>query len=140
MTAPSVYAAVSEIVKLFTDHYGADNVDIPNKVFTLPKDGTPWARIRVIHTEGGQGSLGGTDGAKLWDRGGVVQIELYSKAGAGMLTPYGDAEDVQMIYQGARTASGVWFRNVRIEEPEEQVWSPWFRIDVIGAFEYHQLA
>jgi hypothetical protein len=140
MTAPSVYAAVSEIVKLFTDHYGTDNVDLPNKKFTAPANGDGWARIRVNHTDGGQGSLGGADGSKLWDRAGVFQIELYTKAGKGMLTPYGEAEDVQTIFQGARTASGVWFRNVRIEEPTEQDASPWFRIDVTGAFEYHQIA
>lgn len=140
MTAPSVFAAVTDIVKLFTDHYGADNVHLPNRAFTAPDDGTPWARIRVNHTDAGQGSLGGADGSKLWDRGGVFQIELYSAAGRGMLTPYGEAEEVQMLYQGTRTASGVWFRNVRIEEPEEQPASPWYRIDVIGAFEYHQIA
>lgn len=141
MTAPSIFAAVTEIVKIFTDHYGVDNVDLPNTKFDAPNTSADgWARIRVTHTDGGQGSLGGSDGAKIWDRAGVFQIELYTKAGRGMLIPYTEAEDVVSLYQGARTASGVWFRDVRIDEEPVQAPSPWFRIDVIGAFVYHQIA
>lgn len=140
MTAQSTFAAVSEIVKIFTDHYGTANVHLPNRTFTLPSStSTGWARVRIAHTDSGQASLAGGTGARMWSRNGIGTIELYTQTGVGVQAAYTAAEAVRDLYQGTATPSGVWFRGVRVEEVTDDDQGAWYQIDVAFEFEYDQI-
>lgn len=145
MTAISMAKAMTEIVRVFTDVYGVANVDLPNKPFSLPTDkGTPWARVRLEHTEMGQGSLSDEAGRKIYNREGFGLIELYSPLGVGLEGPVDAAEEIVKAYQAANTVSDVWFRNVRMIESDTRGTgvvnaSAWYRTDITFDFQYHQI-
>lgn len=142
MVAATTYAALSEIAQIFIDLFGADNVDLPNKRYEPPTDATTeWARVVIQHTDGGQGSLAMVDGKRRWERIGVCTIELYTQIGVGLSRAYELAESVVNAYQGKRTPSDVWFRDVVHAERGEvstniQQSVTRYRIDVTMTFTY----
>lgn len=146
MTAASAGAAVNEIIAVFLDYYGTANVELPNIAFDPPTDYTSsWARVVIEHVDAGQGSLANVEGKRRWVRSGVGLIELMTPIGEGTGGAYAEAEAVVNLYQGKRTASDVWFRNVRFEERGQRARNPgdarlWHQIDVYFSFAYDQLS
>jgi hypothetical protein len=142
MTAATIFGAVNEIVKVYTQLYGADAVSLPGKIYEPPAGRQePWAMFDIEHTGGGQGSLSGDDGQKLWDRIGSCVIELYAAPGVGVQALYDRVEALVNAYQSATTDSDVWFRNVRFVEyngARRPRYTTWAQIDVVFDFEYHQ--
>lgn len=144
MTANTIAQALTEICLVYTDVYGADNIDLPNKAFAEPDDAEiGYARMILSHTDMGQSSLSDATGFKLWERSGLGVIELYTPIGAGIVDAYNAAEEVVKLYQNASTPSGVWFRNVRLEDRSPNGLNPSpqrkrFHLDVEFTFEYNQ--
>lgn len=79
-------------------------------------DLTPWASVFVRHTSGGQASLSGSSGTRLFRREGVITVRIYSSQGSGLSEAYGLAKVVADAYEGVSTPGGAWFRDVRINE------------------------
>lgn len=135
--------AYDEILALFkaawdTTAHSA-NVDYENVAFTIPAaDGTnAWARPRVRHASGGDGSLAGGLGTKSYDRTGVLLVQVFTSAGAGLVEGHALAKIVADAFDGVRTASGVWFRNVRLAEvgPDGE----WFQLNISVDFAYDEV-
>jgi hypothetical protein len=103
-----------------------------------PKGTEAWARITVEHNEGGQATFGGP-GNRLFDREGIVTVQVFtpqkSDQGGTVLEALGAiARDA---FEGRSTPSGVWFRDVRLQEvgPDE----PWWQLNVTAKFNYDEL-
>lgn len=145
MTAQSIRMAMTEIAVVYTSVYGADNLEVPNRAFDVGSR-TEWAKLTLTHTSGSQDSLAGADGKRRWNATGLGTLSLMFPLGEGIEGPLDIAEAVQALYQGNRTSSDVWFRNVRIEErdprgdsPPPKSQSKFYQIDVVFEFTYDTL-
>lgn len=73
-----------------------------------------WARWSLDYLGGGQETFA-KKGSRKFSKNGLIYISVFSPLGAGL----GDARDASEVaisaYEGQRTPSDVWFRNVRIE-------------------------
>lgn len=141
MTVNSQADAVSEMLKQFTNlwPFGVDKIDIRGRKFEPPTDETvTWCRWRIQHIIGEQSSLGGV---KLWNREGRITFQLFSPLTEGNINAYNIAETVFInAYQGRKTVSDVWFRNVRIEEPDDtESASKWLQLNCYADFIYTQV-
>jgi hypothetical protein len=65
--------ARDEIMALFVAGWSSTGVDLRfwNAPGPLPKDGSPWARIIIKHTQGGNASIS----SKRFTRSGIVLLE-----------------------------------------------------------------
>lgn len=101
-----------------------------------PTDDIPWARVHLLHQNGGQGSLSGDLGAKRWDRAGVLTIQIFTPIGTGLSEGYNMAQNVLTAYEGTAIQS-LWFRNARIREaPSDGAFN---QINVVIDFEYDEV-
>lgn len=98
----------------------------------------PWARITIEHARGFQASLASDQGLRRWERRGFVVTQVFAPGGAGTGETYDLAKRVVDAFQGKKTAHGVWFRNVRIQERGAS--GPWFQVNVVVEFTYDELA
>ncbi len=101
-----------------------------------PESGT-WGRVRVQHVTGGQGSLANHSGVRRYERTGFVILELYSDAGDGMTILDNLSKAMLDAFEGATTAGGVWFRNVRLNELNPD--GRWQRVQVFADFTYDEI-
>lgn len=143
MTVATTFDAVNGALKLFLDvwPHGVDKIDLPNRKFIVPTDNTVvWARWRMQHVTGAQASVGGQ---KLWNRDGLVMIQLFTPLQADMRDTYGLSDVVVEAYEGKRTEDDVWFRNVFAAEPEgierDAKANNWYQVNVFADFTYSKL-
>lgn len=110
------YQAADEILELFNAPWGALGhvIEVPNMRFDPPAETAIWARWTLIHADGGQNTLAGAEGRSRFGKSGAVMIEVFTPLGGGLKVAYDAAQVAVNAYEGKRTASDVWFRNVRI--------------------------
>ena len=96
-----------------------------------------WARVTVRHTAASQGSLASAAGARVWDRLGIIVVQVFTplSAGRGLLLADALATVAKNAFEGV-DASGVWFRNVRVNEIGSS--GPWYQTNVTADFEYYE--
>lgn len=149
MTAATIFKATQEIVAPFLSVWAGRPCDYPN----LKNSGLPpkdpkvtWARFRIQHELFNQASLSNANGKRRFARDGFVFIQLFFPLGEGVEEAYSVAEQVVDAYQGKRTESDVWFRNVRVNEASSEIGSAlnvnsdnWYMILVIAEFTYDQI-
>lgn len=109
----------------------------PDRPFTPPTDATPWARITVRHSGGGQGSLAGALGKVKWGRTGRVTVQIFTAPGTGLSTADDLAKLVANAFEGVATPRGVWFRNVHPVEVGPD--GGWYQVNVLADFEYDEV-
>jgi hypothetical protein len=96
-----------EVVKVFW----------PKQVSEAPDVSKPFARVQVVHQTGAQATLG-TKNNRRFDRAGFVVIEIFTPVS----TEWGLSFDMNLAiiardaFEGVGTDSGIWFRNVRVQE------------------------
>lgn len=150
MSAASIATAMREMQALFSAVWAPRDgalIDWPNSKFTIPGDKSlVWARWRVQHELFGQNSLANVNGQRKFGREGTLYIQLFFPLNAGVIDAYNFAEDVVKAYEGKRTASDVWFRNVRINEAlrdsiaeGSEPTDLWMQFLVIADFLYDQI-
>jgi hypothetical protein len=97
-----------------------------------PGADTPWARITMNHNTGQQTTLGGV-GSRRFTHQGIIVVQVFSPVGG-----FSIGENLAIIgktaFQGQRTTSGVWFRNVRVQEIGFD--GTWNQTNVVAEFEY----
>lgn len=97
-----------------------------------------FARVVVRHTTGGQSALANHDGIRKFKKLGIITVQIFAsislQGGAGPCVTL--AETVKGAFEGKATPSGVWFRNVRVNEIG--VRNAWFQCNVIAEFEYEE--
>lgn len=133
--------AMTEITDLFLAYWGTRPVALPNRAFTAPTDDTVFAEVYFEQTDSGQASLANVQNKRKYTDDGVVLIELHFPLGVGIAAPYEEAEAVRDLFRGKRTASDVWFRNVRLIEHSDKHGNPCrykdrFQVDVAFEFTY----
>lgn len=86
----------------------------PNHKALDPGEDDTWARWNLDYA-GGRQSTFAKNGQRKFEKTGLVYVNVFTPLGAGLA----DARDASQIaifaYEGKRTPSDVWFRNVRIE-------------------------
>lgn len=128
--------AVDAMMAVFKTVWGvrpAVYPDVPGSV--TPTDTVLWARIKIKHATGRQGSLTGGLGTTCWERTGFVWIEVYSPVGDGLNTGRDAAQEFVNAYQDQR--SGIWYRNIRMVEMGTD--GAFERFDVKADFEYRDV-
>ncbi len=118
-----------------TTEYAAIYPDVPDEV-PQGEEGEAWARASVIHANGHQASLAGENGARRWQRDGIVTIQIFARVGDGLTKAYELAQLVSDAFQDAKNL-GVWFRNVRIKEVGNS--GAFEQINVLANFTYDQV-
>lgn len=115
----------------YTNRIKYDNVATQS----LPPSGnTPWARATLRHTDSGQASLANAGGRRKFRRTGVLTVGVFVPQGTGFSKSTALATIVRDAYEGVSGPSGLWFRNVRINEIGPD--GAWFLTNVVANFEY----
>ncbi len=76
-------------------------------------DDTPWASTVIRHASGRQLTFGKP---AQFERIGTIIVSVYAQVGKGLSDPYALAKILADAFEGQSSPSGVWFRNVRINE------------------------
>lgn len=105
-------------------------------VGAVPTADTPWARLTIAHSEGGQASLGNAEGKRRFRRRGTITINVFGLPGRGLSYHGTLATLVRDAYEGT-AVGGLWFKNVRINEigPDGH----WYLVNVLADFEYDEI-
>ena len=108
----------------------------PTYYWDVPHD-TPtddvWNRITVRHVGGGNAGIGG----KLFDRTGLLTVQIFTIYGDGILTSDALAKRVLDTFDGKSSAGGVWFTNGRPNEIG--IDGRYFNTNVLFDFEYCEI-
>lgn len=97
-----------------------------------PTENKVWSRPTIRHQIGAQGSLAGSTGTKIYDRKGLIWIQVFAPPGDGLVAGYAAAQALVNAFEDAK--QDVWFRNVRLEEFGND--KGFERLDVKADFEY----
>lgn len=108
-----------------------------NVAGAVPPTVAPWARVSLRHLSGRQASLAGGSGKRRYDRDGLITVQIFVPSGEGLLEAYNLAKIVADAFEGAATASQVWFRDVRINEVGPD--GSWFQVNVVAGFTYDEI-
>lgn len=103
-----------------------------------PPDGEePWARVTIRHAGGFQATLLGDAQVTRFRRDGIITVQVFFPLSRGGLSNARSLAGVaKSAYEGQATASGVWFRNVRIQEVGPD--GPWYNVNMLADFEYDE--
>lgn len=88
--------------------------DWPNHKANDPGENDTWARWTLDYADGRQRTYGKT-GERKFSKAGLIYINVYTPLGAGLGSARDASEIAIKAYEGKRSPSDVWFRNVRIE-------------------------
>ncbi len=137
-------AAITEILGLFRTAWLAagqsdDRVKYDNVGKTDLPDSTQstWARVILRHTTAGQGSLSSQAGTRIFDRKGILSIQIFTPPGKGLAEATDLPKIIQDAYEGIETANGAWFRDVVVNEVGPD--GDFYQTNVIALFEYTEI-
>lgn len=98
--------------------------------------GKPWARVTIRHVPSGQTTLGEAPNRR-FTRRGTLTIQVFTPVGnSGLALLENFATIVRYAFEGQTTPSGVWFRNVSVEEADP--YQGWNQFNVTANFEYDE--
>lgn len=78
-------------------------------------DNSPFVRVFIRHTGGGQRTLGGK-GNRDFGRSGYIMAQIHAPIGNGLQESHQLAKVVVDAFEGNASDNGVWFRRVRVNE------------------------
>lgn len=137
-------AAITEILGLFRTawlaagqadnqvHYG--NV---GKKAIPPSGATAWAQVILRHTTASQASLSGALGTRMFDRKGILTIQIFVPPGKGLAEATDLPKIIQDAYEGKETTNGAWFRDVVVNEIGPD--GDFYQTNVVALFEYDEI-
>ena len=149
MSLPTFESARDEILGLFRAHWVAQtpalNGGQPIRVEWPgvdaggpPPADKPWARIALRHTTSRQSTFGPAGGRR-FTRPGLVTVQIFAplSAGQGLSLAEKCAIIARDAFEGRGTASGIWFRNARIQEIGRT--GAWQQFNTVVEFQYDEL-
>lgn len=74
-----------------------------------------FVRINMTHAAGGQASLARDTGKIIYEREGIIQIQIFTPLGKGLTEADSLAKVAVDAFEG-QNIEDIWFRNVRINE------------------------
>ena len=130
--------AVDEMLQIFNDAWSLTGFKAfyENTRDDRDTDQSPWAEVVVRHATGQQDTLGGV-GNRSFVREGAIVITINTPSSSGLSKGYNLAKVVTDAYEGNSSPSGVWFRNVRVNELGKE--GTFFQLNVVIDFEYSEL-
>lgn len=136
-----ILTAIKSVLDTLTTDLPADQVIYRNKsTAQIPDTDTPsptyWAVVLVQHAAGAQASLTGRVDERLYEKSGLVTVQLFAPRGK-MLEADDIVETIESAFLGVSTPGGVWYRNVRSTEIGES--GPWFQTNILAEFTYDQV-
>ena len=116
--------------------------DWPNqKVLEHAGDET-WARWALDYVMGSQTTMA-PKGQRKFQKEGLVFVNVFTPLGAGLKSARDAAQIAVFAYEGQRTPSDVWFRDVRIESEGHGEGGggskSWWTTQVVARFTYEHL-
>ncbi len=108
-----------------------------NEVFTAK---TTWARVSVIHTQQSRQATMGPVGARKFDRGGNIAVQLFVVADQGGFALSTLADEVREIFEGVRlTVNGDTeaLHTYAGTTTNPRVDGPWHTCTVLSQFRYY---
>lgn len=149
MSLPTFDSARDEIFGLFRTYWSAQTpalnsgqairVEWPGvDSQTPPPADKPWARIIARHVTSRQATFG-PSGERRFTRPGLVTVQIFTpvSAGGGLSLAEKCAIIARDAFEGRGTASGIWFRNARIQEGGQD--GTWQQMNVTVEFLYDEL-
>lgn len=144
----TILAARDEMLALFQTAWLADanSLAVPiiwedvtdDPPFTdTAKNPDPWVKITVNHSAGGQATLANDAGKSRFRRQGVIVVGVYTPFGTGRTKADTLAEIAMKAFEGKKTAGGVWFRAVRMNEGTRT--GAWTVTQVFAEFQYEEV-
>ena len=147
---PTMTAARDEVFGLFKTYWDA-NAKYPLVTGTIPEiryEGTVkpdkpasdacWCRISMVHMAGSQLTFGKLGGRRFERRGTIyVQIFVPVKGGEGLSASEALGIVARDAFEGKSTASGVWFRDVHVEDLG--IDGSWEATNVLASFSYDEI-
>lgn len=114
--------ANDEILALFKTAWDTTDykVSYTNVTPSFPDDPEPWARPKMKHHAGGQGSITGGLGSRRYERLGLLTVQIFVPKGEGLSEAYSLGKVIADAYEGQSTAGGAWFRNIRPSEAGDE--------------------
>lgn len=110
--------AVDEILTLFKS--GWDTTTHPAYYESVREDrdldDTPWATTQIRHVSAKQSAVSGLDGSRMFDRIGLLTVQVFCPVGIGLSEGYALGKVLTDTFEGKSTAGGVWFRDVMFRE------------------------
>jgi len=139
MTDDEADDAMCGALKQQLDAIGVGRVEWPNVPLPSPPlyEGTdPWVRLTIMRSGGDQATFG-QEGARRFERSGVLTVQCFVPAGKRGLVDAGAlAKAARDAYEG-RTLGGV--RLYRVARKDVGLDGPWWQVNVEAAFEYEEL-
>lgn len=144
---PTYESAMDEILGLFSTYWNAQTPAVnsgsvpavawPGVEFTPPVN-APWARITVKHNTSRQVTFG-EPGQRRFLRPGLVTVQVFTpvSAGGGLSLVAKLGIIARDAFEGRGTATGIWFRNARIQEVGDD--GTWHQHNVVVEFEYDEV-
>ena len=129
----ALLASAWSSVRVIYPNVEADPLDSTPDITSQQPD--PWIRASVTHYSGRQTTIGGP--LQRFERRGAFRAEIYVARSRGMSQADLIAKVVSDAFEGQNTSSGIWFRNVRMDEIGPD--GIWFRVDVIADFRYDEI-
>ena len=135
--------AIDEILGLFktawdtTGHGTRVKYDNVGKKSMPPAGQDPWARVVLRHTSASQVSLSGAVGTRRFQRNGILTIQVFEPPGKGLSGATDLPKIIQDAFEGVETASGVWFRDVTVNEIGPD--GDFFQTNIVAFFEYDEV-
>ena len=143
MSVASLTQAQDEILGLFRTAWEAGPpsqgvpVLYPDVAQDVPNAGT-WARVTLLLTGGGQATLSGATGTRVFRYTGTVVMQVFTPTGEGQVLSQQLAHIAKNAYEGkASTPGGVWFRDARYGANGQD--GNWFRQDVLVDYVYDEV-
>lgn len=118
-------------------YYQNTEGDPANTQITGTTDPSSWARATLLHNIRRQGALSAATGHILYEIEGILTIQLFTPHGDGLLKSDKLSKIVEDAFDGVKTPSGVWFKNVRSNEVGPS--GAWFQTNVVVEFNYDEI-
>lgn len=135
MTSVTINEAREAIYLRWVDNTPLPDFTFANEKYTPPID-TPWARLTVLHEQGGNPSLGPPASQKRkFLRRGRVLIQLYDSVDQGTRALDLLADSARDIFEGVQF-SGLYFISADIRESGQD--GEWMQLIVDAPFDYQE--
>lgn len=100
-----------------------------------PPDRSSWVRVVMLHTSGGEASIG-SPGDRVFRRNGLFIAQVFTPSNEGAADGYEFAQTILNIVDGV-TIGGIWFRNGTVNEIGAS--DAFYQINVTVEFTYDEV-
>lgn len=133
---------MAELFRVAWEVNGGYVCDWPNAKVNEHDEGDIWARWALDYVSGGQNTMG-PSGSRKFEKVGLIYITVFTPLGGGLAQARNASQIAIFAYEGQRTPSDVWFRDVRIESEGHGQGSggkkSWWETLVVARFTYEHL-